>query len=99
MDDVLGIDAGPHDDPQLGELGADLGQLDRKGLLGRVELGGSCEERSALGMERDVRLVTVRNSAVAGGITDRRHVHAPRRNETGRGKHSAVGAARFGTPP
>jgi hypothetical protein len=44
-DDVLRLDAGPHDDAVVRELRADLGELLGELPLREVELVGSCEQR------------------------------------------------------
>ena len=43
VDEVFGIDARPHRDAHLGELGAHVGELGREFALGVVELGGLLE--------------------------------------------------------
>ncbi len=52
--DVFRFDAWPHDDANLGEGGAHRGELDREGLLLRVEVCGAGDERVTLCMVRGV---------------------------------------------
>jgi hypothetical protein len=68
--DVLWVDAGPHDDAQLGQLRAHVRELQGEGLLRLVELGGASEQGRALAVELRELARSVRDAAVAGGIAD-----------------------------
>ena len=77
LDDVLGIDAGPHDDADLGQSGAYLGELDGEGALRVVECGRLVEQLGALAVEGGEFARPVRQSPVAGGIFNGRHASSP----------------------
>ncbi len=82
VDDVLGLDAGPHDHPNFRQPGADLGQLDRKGPLFVVERRRSLEKPGAFGVQVGEFLATVRPTPIPGRITNGgRHGALPRANE------------------
>jgi hypothetical protein len=68
--DVLRVDAGPHDDAQLGEAGAYLGELQGEGPLCGVELSGLSEQCRTLGVELRELAPAVRDAPVAGGVAD-----------------------------
>ena len=72
VDDVFRVDARPHDDAELGELGADFGELIAERPLGVVELGGAGEQGHDLRVQGYEGVVTVRDAPVAGGIADGR---------------------------
>jgi hypothetical protein len=78
VDDVVGFDAGPHDDAQLRELGAHRAELFSERALAGVEIAGPAEQRIALGQVRATFLGTVRDLAVTGGVPDGAHRRAPR---------------------
>jgi hypothetical protein len=73
VDDVLRVDARPHDDPQLRQSGAYLGQLARKRPLSRVELGGPVEECGALGVEGCELVPAMRHASIPSRITNGSH--------------------------
>jgi len=64
VDDVFRFDAWPHDDAQLGELGAHVGEAFGELSLFGVELGRELEERGLLGDEGGVFFGSVRRAAV-----------------------------------
>lgn len=78
VNDVLRVEARPHDDPELGELGADFAELIAERTLGVVELGGLREQRRAFRVEGRETFRTVRDAPVAGGIANGRHENSPR---------------------
>jgi hypothetical protein len=71
--EVLGIDAGPHDDPQLRELRTHLAEFYGEHPLRRIELGCPSKELVALRIERVVFLATPRDFSVARWITNSGH--------------------------
>jgi len=73
VDDVLRVDARPHDDAQLRESGADLGQLGRKRPLSGVELGGPIQQLGALGVESGELVPAMRHAPIPSRITNGRH--------------------------
>jgi hypothetical protein len=77
VDDVLGVDPRPHDDAELGQARANLGEVDGQRLLRGVELGRLIEQVCALGVEDDERVVAAWNDPVTGGITNGRHTMLP----------------------
>ena len=89
--DVLGVDAGPHDDAEFGELGPDVRELAGQGALRIVELCGLLEQDGALRMERGEFAWAMRETPVARRIANCGHVLLPKRKRTGLGgSHSAV---------
>jgi hypothetical protein len=92
--DVLGVDAGPHDDAEFGELRPDVRELAGRGALCVVELCGLLEQDGALRMERGEFAWTMRETPVARRITNSGHVLLPKRRRTGLGgSNSAVAQA------
>ena len=79
--DVLGVDAGPHDDAEFGELCPDVRELAGQGALRVVELCGLLEQDGALRMKRGEFAWAMRETPVARRIANSRHVLLPRANE------------------
>jgi len=78
VDDVFRFDAWPHDDAQLGELGAHVGEVFGELSLFGVELGRELEERGLLGHEGCMFFGSVGRAAVAlGSSCDWRHEFSP----------------------
>jgi hypothetical protein len=72
--DVLGVDAGPHDDAEFGELRPDERELAGQGALRIVELCGLLEQDGALRMERGEFARAMRETSVARRIANSGHV-------------------------
>jgi len=74
--DVFGLDARPHHHSKVGELRANVGEIDRERALRGVELGGSRQQCGSLGVVPSSLVGAARQRPVAGGIADgcdRRH--------------------------
>jgi hypothetical protein len=83
VDDVLRLDARPHDDAQLRQLRANGGEPRGERPLLLVERGRFIEQRRALGVEHSEFARAVRNPAITLGIFSGRHASSPRRDEVG----------------
>jgi hypothetical protein len=81
--DVLRVDAWPHHDAHLRELGAHFAELLCDHALRGVELGRQIEQRRAFGVERCELAPIVGHSAVTHRIFDRRHGSFPSRSHSG----------------
>ena len=74
--DVLGVDAGPHDDAHFGKAGTHVGELPREGALRVVELCGLLEQHRALRMKRGEFARPMRKTPVARRIANGRHEYS-----------------------
>ncbi len=88
--DVFGVDARPHDDAHLGELGAHRRELGAEGLLRVVELAGAFEEGSAFGAEGGELRRAVWHAPVASGIANGRQRDSRYVGETEEGSRDRV---------
>jgi hypothetical protein len=70
VDDVLRIDARPHDEAQLREARADFAELDRERTLLPIELRCLIEQRGALFVQRGETLTPVRQRPVTDRIAN-----------------------------
>jgi hypothetical protein len=77
--DVLGVDAGPHDDTQLGELRPNDRKFAGEGALSGVEPSGAVEQSGTLGVEHGELVRAVRHTPVARRIANGGHGCFPRR--------------------
>jgi hypothetical protein len=84
--DVLGIDARPHHDAQLGELRAHFAELFRQRTLRGIELGRTVEQRRALGVVGSELSRTMGDAAIPRRILDVRHSVLPLDQCVDRGK-------------
>jgi hypothetical protein len=75
--DVLGVDAWPHDDAQLGKLRAHFAEPFRERTLRGVELARAVQQCRALGVVRGELALTVWDAAIARRILDRGHSELP----------------------